>query len=67
MTQEEKEKFSEIKERLRVQLEYQLTNFRSSYSYVTIFGLNSLLDSVRKSETRTCLSKVLLCTNGFKT
>ena len=65
MTQEEKEKFSEIKERLRVQLEYQLTNFRSSYSYDTIFGLNSLLDSVRKSET--CLSKVLLCTNGFKT
>ena len=29
VTQEEKEKFSEIKERLRVQLEYQLTNFRS--------------------------------------
>ena len=31
VTQEEKEKFSEIKERLRVQLEYQLTNFRSAY------------------------------------
>ena len=28
VTQEEKEKFAEIKERLRVQLEYQLTNFR---------------------------------------
>jgi hypothetical protein len=28
VTQEEKEKFTEIKERLRVQLEYQLTNFR---------------------------------------
>ena len=28
VTQEEKEKFQEIKERLRVQLEYQLTNFR---------------------------------------
>ena len=30
VTQEEKEKFAEIKERLRVQLEYQLTNFRYS-------------------------------------
>ena len=48
VTQEEKEKFSEIKERLRVQLEYQLTNFRSSYSYDTIFGLTSLLDSVEE-------------------
>ena len=32
VTQEEKEKFTEIKERLRVQLEYQLTNFRWSYN-----------------------------------
>merc|ERR1719150_3505905 len=33
VTQEEKEKFSEIKERLRVQLEYQLTNFRFCFPF----------------------------------
>ena len=31
--QEEKEKFAEIKERLRVQLEYQLTNFRFCFPF----------------------------------
>ena len=33
VTQEEKEKFAEIKERLRVQLEYQLTNFRFCFPF----------------------------------
>ena len=33
VTQEEKEKFTEIKERLRVQLEYQLTNFRFCFPF----------------------------------
>merc|ERR1719234_2585339 len=33
VTQEEKEKFSEIKERLRVQLEYQLANFRFCFPF----------------------------------
>ena len=33
ITQEEKEKFTEIKERLRVQLEYQLTNFRFCFPF----------------------------------
>merc|ERR1719150_1098030 len=33
VTQEEKEKFTEIKDRLRVQLEYQLTNFRFCFPF----------------------------------
>ncbi|XP_023334053.1 calcium-dependent secretion activator [Eurytemora carolleeae] len=33
VTQEEKEKFNEIKERLRVQLEFQLTNFRFCFPF----------------------------------
>ena len=33
VTQEEKDKFSQIKERLRVQLEYQLTNFRFCFPF----------------------------------
>jgi len=33
VTQEEKEKFTEIKERLRVQLEFQLTNFRFCFPF----------------------------------
>jgi len=33
VTQEEKEMFAEIKERLRVQLEYQLTNFRFCFPF----------------------------------
>ena len=51
VTQEEKEKFAEIKERLRVQLEYQLTNFRYSRTvfstlYCTVSGSGSVFPSV---------------------
>ena len=53
VTQEEKEKFTEIKERLRVQLEYQLTNFRFCFPFGRPEGALkstlSLLERVRET------------------
>ena len=56
VTQEEKEKFTEIKERLRVQLEYQLTNFRFCFPFGRPEGALkstlSLLERVKQTFSR---------------
>ena len=64
VTQEEKEKFTEIKERLRVQLEYQLTNCRFCFPFGRPEGaLKSTLTllehlKVLKKEEKNMVTKV---------
>lgn len=51
VTHEEKEKFQEIKERLRIQLEHQITNFRYCFPFGrpegSLKATLSLLERVR--------------------
>jgi hypothetical protein len=65
VTQEEKEKFTEIKERLRVQLEYQLTNFRFCFPFGRPEGALkstlSLLERVSVSFSLELKSQILNC------
>ena len=65
VTQEEKEKFTEIKERLRVQLEYQLTNFRFCFPFGRPEGALkstlSLLERVRQQSVKLVLLHLSRC------
>ena len=64
VTQEEKEKFAEIKERLRVQLEYQLTNFRFCFPFGRPEGaLKSTLSLLERVRLHFDIAQLLVISN----